>query len=292
MFFQQLINGITLGSTYALTAIGYTLVFGILELINFSHGATYMVGAFIFYILVVLLRMNILMAFGISAIATGVIGALFERLALRPLRDRGAAKITALISMIGVSMILQNSVMLLLGSETKGFPTIFEGKFLKVFGNDVSFIQIFIISFSFMSMLFVHCFIKNTRIGKAMRATAQNMEAAGLMGISIDKVISFTFFLGAFIAAVSGILVGMYYQTIDPGIGYLAGLKAFAAAVLGGIGVLPGAMLGGLLIGTSEIMAAGYIHAGYRDAVAFSILILVLLIRPSGLLGKPFQRKV
>ncbi|WHH57647.1 branched-chain amino acid ABC transporter permease [Petroclostridium sp. X23] len=292
MFFQQLINGITLGSTYALTAIGYTMVFGILELINFSHGSVYMTGAFLFYVLVVMFNVNIIAAFLLAILVTGALGYILEKLTLKPLRIKKAAKITALISTIGVSIILQNGVMLLLGSETKGFPTILKGKYLSVLGTDIAYIQLFILAFSLLMMISIHFFIKYTKMGKAMRGTAQNMEAAALMGISIDRVVSFTFFLGAAIAAVSGILVGMYYQTVDPGIGYMAGLKAFSAAVLGGIGVLPGAMLGGLLIGVSEIMAAGYIHAGYRDAVAFSILILVLLFKPSGLLGKPFQRKV
>lgn len=292
MFIQQLINGITLGSTYALTAIGYTLVFGILELINFSHGTIYMVGAFIFYVLTVMWKLPLIWAFGLAAFATGTLGFLLERWTLKPLRDRKAAKISALISTIGVSLILQNAVMLLLGSETKGFPTVFQGLYLPFFVTEIAVIQIFILAVSLLCMAFLHWFIKHTRMGKAMRATAQNREAAGLMGISTDQVVSFTFFLGAFMAAVSGILVGMYYQTVDPGIGYLAGLKAFAAAVLGGIGVLPGAMIGGLMLGISEILAAGYLHAGFRDAVAFALLISVLLLKPSGILGKPAQRKV
>jgi len=292
MFLQQLVNGITLGSTYALTAIGYTLVFGILERINFSHGSVYMAGAFIFYILATQLKMNFIAAFALSAAMTGMLGLVLEKMALKPLRKKGAAKITALISTIGISIILQNGVMLLMGSETKGFPSVFQGRYFNVFGTDVAFIQVFILLFSLVLMLALSYLIKSTRMGKAMRATAQNSEAAALMGISIDSVVSFTFFLGSFMAAVSGILVGMYYKSIDPGIGYLAGLKAFSAAVLGGIGVLPGAMLGGILIGISEILAAGYIHPGYRDAVAFAILILMLIIKPGGLLGKPTQRKV
>lgn len=292
MFIQQLINGITLGSAYALTAIGYTMVFGILELVNFAHGSVYMFGAFVCLMLISVLKINFFAAFIISLLVTGVLGAAIDRVCLYPLRTRNAPKVASLISTIGVSIFLQNLVMLLWGSETKNFPLVLNLGTLTIAGFKISYLQIIIMITCILLMLGLTVIIHKTKVGKAMRATAQNMEAAKLMGINVDRIISFTFFLGAALAAVAGIMIGMYYQTVDPMMGFMTGLKAFAAAVLGGIGVLPGAMIGGLLIGVFETLAAGYIHAGFRDAIAFGILISVLLVRPTGLFGKPAQKKV
>ncbi|SHJ10402.1 branched-chain amino acid transport system permease protein [Geosporobacter subterraneus DSM 17957] len=292
MLLQQMINGFTLGSAYALTAIGYTMVFGILELVNFSHGAVYMFGAFICLILITTFKINFLMAFLLSLVITGILGMLVDKICLYPLRMKNAPKVTSLISTIGVSIFLQNLVMLLWGSETKNFPMVFNLGTLNIKGFKLSYFQLVIMGTCIVLMIGLTLIIQRTKLGKAMRATAQNMEAAKLMGIHVDQVISFTFFLGAALAAVAGIMIGMYYQTVDPMMGFMTGLKAFAAAVLGGIGVLPGAVIGGLLIGVLETLAAGYIHAGYRDAIAFAILIGVLLVRPVGLLGKPVQKKV
>lgn len=292
MLLQQMINGFTLGSAYALTAIGYTMVFGILELVNFSHGAVYMFGAFICLILITTFKINFLMAFLLSLVITGILGMLVDKICLYPLRMKNAPKVTSLISTIGVSIFLQNLVMLLWGSETKNFPMVFNLGTLNIKEFKLSYFQLVIMGTCIVLMIGLTLIIQRTKLGKAMRATAQNMEAAKLMGIHVDQVISFTFFLGAALAAVAGIMIGMYYQTVDPMMGFMTGLKAFAAAVLGGIGVLPGAVIGGLLIGVIETLAAGYIHAGYRDAIAFAILIGVLLVRPAGLLGKPVQKKV
>ncbi|AOT69136.1 branched-chain amino acid ABC transporter permease [Geosporobacter ferrireducens] len=292
MLLQQMINGITLGSAYALTAIGYTMVFGILELVNFSHGAVYMFGAFICMMLITAFKINFFMAFLLSLVITGVLGILIDKICLYPLRIKNAPKVTSLISTIGVSIFLQNMVMLLWGSETKNFPMVLNLGTTNIMGVKISYFQLLIMAVCFILMATLTVIIQKTKMGKAMRATAQNMEAAKLMGIHVDQVISFTFFLGAALAAVAGIMIGMYYQTVDPMMGFMTGLKAFAAAVLGGIGVLPGAVIGGLLIGVIETLSAGYIHGGYRDAIAFAILIAVLMVKPTGLLGRQVQKKV
>ncbi len=292
MLLQQMINGITLGSAYALTAIGYTMVFGILELVNFSHGAVYMFGAFICMMLITAFKINFFMAFLLSLVITGVLGILIDKICLYPLRIKNAPKVTSLISTIGVSIFLQNMGMLLWGSETKNFPMVLNLGTTNIMGVKISYFQLLIMAVCFILMATLTVIIQKTKMGKAMRATAQNMEAAKLMGIHVDQVISFTFFLGAALAAVAGIMIGMYYQTVDPMMGFMTGLKAFAAAVLGGIGVLPGAVIGGLLIGVIETLSAGYIHGGYRDAIAFAILIAVLMVKPTGLLGRQVQKKV
>ncbi|MFT9493986.1 branched-chain amino acid ABC transporter permease [Anaerosolibacter sp.] len=292
MIIQQLVNGLTLGSTYALTAVGYSMVFGILELVNFSHGSVYMVGAFLTLIFLTSLKLNFFVSFLLSIILTGLLGILIDKVSLYPLRRKNAPKVTALISTIGVSIFLQNLVMLVWGSETKNFPLVINPGAVEVMGVKISFLQMIIFSMCLVIMIGLNTMIQKTRIGKAMRATAQNAEAAKLMGIDINRVIMITFFIGSALASVAGTMVGMYYQTIDPYIGYMAGLKAFAAAVLGGIGVLPGAIVGGLLIGVIETLAAAYINSGYRDAIAFAVLVLMLVIKPAGLLGKQVSKKV
>ena len=292
MILQQLINGLTLGSTYALTAVGYSMVFGILELVNFAHGSVYMVGAFLTLIFLTALKLNFFVSFMLSIILTGILGIAIDKFALYPLRKKNAPKVTALISTIGVSIFLQNLVMIVWGSETKNFPLVIDFGSIDFLGAKLSILQIMIFSMSLVTMIGLNIMIQKTKIGKAMRATAQNTEAAKLMGVNINTVIMTTFFIGSALASVAGTMVGMYYQTIDPYIGYMAGLKAFAAAVLGGIGVLPGAIIGGLLIGVTETLAAGYINSGYRDAIAFAILIFMLIIKPSGLLGKHNPKKV
>jgi branched-chain amino acid transport system permease protein len=292
MIFQQLINGLTLGSTYALTAVGYSMVFGILQLVNFAHGSVYMVGAFLTLIFLTALKLNFFMSFLLSIILTGVLGILIDKIALYPLRKRNAPKVTALISTIGVSIFLQNLVMIVWGSETKNFPLVINLGAVEILGTKISILQIIIFSICLLLMAGLNIMIQRTKIGKAMRATEQNPEAAKLMGIDVNLVIMITFFIGSALASVAGTMVGMYYQTIDPYIGYMAGLKAFAAAVLGGIGVLPGAIVGGLLIGVIETLAAGYINAGYRDAIAFAVLVIMLIVKPAGLLGKQALKKV
>lgn len=292
MVLQQLINGLTMGSIYALTAIGYTMVFGILELVNFSHGSVYMMGAFLTLTFITALGMNIGVALLLSILLTGALGIMVDKAAIAPLRKKNAPKINALIGTIGVSIFLQNLAMLVFGSETKNFPVIIKNGFISVGSYKLSYIQIIIFSISIFLMAALSFFIHRSKLGKAMRAAAQNMNAARLMGVNVNRIISITFFIGAALAAISGTLVGAYYQNVDSTMGYMAGLKAFSAAVLGGIGELKGAMIGGLLIGVIETFAAGYISAGYRDAIAFAVLILVLIIKPSGLLGKQAFKKV
>lgn len=292
MFFQQLLNGITMGSTYALIAIGYSMVFGILGLVNFSHGSIYMFGAMLTLVLITSLKMNFISAFILSIILTGVVGILVDKITLLPLRNKKAPKISALISTIGFSIFLQNLIMILFGSETKNFPNIIENKSIKVLSLNISYIQLLIFFLCIVLLILLALMIYKTKLGEAMRAASQNTVAAKLMGINVDYIITSTFFIGSSLAAVAGTLVGMYYQTVDPFIGFMAGLKAFAAAVLGGIGSLSGAVIGGITIGIIETLAAGYINSGYRDAIAFGVLIIVLIFKPSGILGKESIKKV
>jgi branched-chain amino acid transport system permease protein len=296
MLLQQLVNGITLGGVYALIALGYTMVYGILEFINFAHGEIFMVGAYIGLLSVGILPegsppfLKLLFCFAFSCSLTGILGVLVERVAYRPLR--GAPRLAPLISAIGVSIFLQNVVMLVAGSENKVFPQLFPSGGVRISGVDISYIQIFIISLSFAIMIALHLFITKTRIGTAMRATAQGMEVASLMGIDVNRIISLVFLIGSILGAVAGIMVGMYYGIIKYTMGYIAGLKAFTAAVFGGIGNIPGAMVGGFAIGILESLGAGYISSDYKDAFAFLILIAVLILRPSGIMGERVSEKV
>ena len=291
-FMQQLINGIALGSLYALTAIGYSLVYAVLELINFTHGTMYMVGAYLFYIFVSLCGLPFFPAFLLAIFLTGCLGYLVERYTLRPLRKKNLPKFTALICTIGVSIVIQNVMLLCVGSETRQYPTLFDGKYITVVTANISYIQIFVILMSVLMMVALTLFIRNSRTGMAMRATAQNSQATELMGIPVDRVVGLTFFFGAVLAAVSGIFACMIFRSVNLSIGVTTGNKTFAATVLGGIGELSGAVLGGLLIGIVETMTAGYISSSMRDIAAFVVLVAVLICRPCGLLGKPVRKKV
>lgn len=292
MFLQQLINGITIGSVYALVSIGFTMVFGVLELTNFANGSLYMLGAYLSLMLYSSTGMNFFLAFFLSILLTGGAGFLLDRLALRRLRNKQAPKLTALITTLGMSMIIDNFIMLVFGSETKPFPNQFNFGSFEVAGAVVSWVQIIILGCAFVLMLLLSCLVYKTKMGKAMLATAQNSEAAKLMGINVNSVIAFTFVVSGVLACISGNLVGMYYQTVSVTMGASVGMKTFASAILGGVGVLPGAMIGGLLVGIIETFAAGYISSGYRDAIAFMVLILVLLVKPSGLFGSKQINKV
>ena len=300
LLLQQIINGLTVGAVYALIALGYTMVYGILELINFAHGEIYMLGAYLGIILLGFLTatgvtaMSLPLSILITIIAAGVIcaayGATMEKIAYRPLRE--APRLAPLISAMGMSIFLQNYVMLTQGPNDKVFPHVIPLTKFKFMGVDVTYIQLFIMGASLVMMGALHFFIMKTKMGKAMRATALDKKAAGLMGINIDSVISVTFILGSFLAAVAGVMVGIYYGTVNFYIGYLAGMKAFTAAVLGGIGNVPGAMLGGFLLGILESLGAGYLWPEYKDAFAFLVLVLILIIRPQGLLGERVPDKV
>ena len=292
MFLQQLVNGITIGSTYALVAIGYSMVFGVLELINFAHGSVYMLGGYFTLMIYTGLGGYFYLAFLLSIILTGIVGFSIDFFALKTLRRKKAPRLSSLMATLGVGTIIDNCVLLFFGSETKPYPNMLDFGRFEVGGAIISWLQIIILIVAVLLMLITSFLVYKTKIGKAMRATAQNADAAKLMGVNVGGVISFTFIVGSALAAVAGTMVGMYYQAIDSTMGFSVGMKTFAAAVLGGVGVLPGAMVGGLAIGVIETIAASYISSGYRDAIAFAILILVLLFKPSGLFGKKQITKV
>jgi branched-chain amino acid transport system permease protein len=301
-FVQQLINGITLGSIYGLIAIGYTMVYGIIGMINFAHGDIFMVGAFI-----ALITFLVLVAIGITAVPlallivlivamalTALYGWTVERIAYRPLRH--SFRLAPLISAIGMSIFLQNYVQLLQGARVKSLPPVITGSYRLFeqhgFVVQVSTLQIIIIALTIVLMAAFTFMIATTPFGRAQRACEQDMTMAALLGIDVDRTISLTFVVGAALAAVAGLLVTLYYGVIDFFIGFLAGVKAFTAAVLGGIGSLPGAMLGGFLIGLIEAFWSGYVSSDYKDVAVFAILVLVLIFRPTGLLGRPEVEKV
>lgn len=300
MFFQQLVNGLTLGAVYALIALGYTMVYGVLELINFAHGEIYMMGAYlgiiVFGVLTSLgltssnLILSLTITFLFSILFSSAYGFTIEKIAYRPLRN--APRLSPLISAIGVSIFLQNYVMLAQGATDRVFPNLFGSAGFKLFGAQITYFQTFIIAVSSVLMVCLHIFVTRTRTGKAMRAVAQDKLMSALVGINIDTVISVTFIIGSGLAAVAGIMIAMYYGLVNYSIGYVAGIKAFTAAVLGGIGSLPGAMFGGIFLGLVESMGASYISSEYKDAYAFAVLIVVLLIKPSGIFGKTTEEKV
>jgi branched-chain amino acid transport system permease protein len=297
-FVQHVINGVSLGSIYALIALGYTMVYGILQLINFAHSEVYMVGAFAAYYAARNLGLNnspgfmtlvILLAF--AMVTCSVLGVTIERLAYRPLRK--APKLNSLITAIGVSLLLQYSGQIIFGADPKVFPNVLEETTVFTIGSvKVGSFDIAILGVGLFFMAVLTWMINYTKVGKAMRAVSSNNVVASLMGINVDRIISFTFVIGSSLAGVGAVLVGMKYPKIDPLMGMLIGLKAFVAAVLGGIGSLGGAVIGGILMGLSEEMVVAYLSSTYRDAFAFGLLILILIFRPAGLLGKASQEKV
>ncbi|WP_150302375.1 high-affinity branched-chain amino acid ABC transporter permease LivH [Pseudomonas profundi] len=301
-FVQQLLNGLTVGSTYALIAIGYTMVYGIIGMINFAHGEVYMIGSYIAFISIAALAMfgieflplMIIGTFIISMIVTSAYGYSIERVAYRPLR--GGNRLIPLISAIGMSIFLQNLVRLAQGSRDIAMPNLIPGGINigppEGFSATLSYMQMIIFAVTLISMTLLTLFITRSRMGRACRACAEDLKMTNLLGINTNGIIALTFVIGAALAAVAGVLLGMYYGVVNPYIGFMAGLKAFTAAVLGGIGSIPGAVLGGLLLGVTEAMTAGYFSSEYKDVVAFSLLILVLLFRPSGILGRPEVEKV
>lgn len=301
-FAQQLINGVTIGSVYGLIAIGYTMVYGIIGMINFAHGDIYMIGAFIaltcFMILNFIGIASIPILIGVALLAAIIITSFFgwsiERLAYKPLRY--STRLAPFITAIGVSIFLQNYVQLTQGARSKAMHPLIEGS-VELFGTggdtvSISYLQIFIILFTILSMIVFTFIISRTSLGRAQRACQQDKGMASLLGINVDRTISITFILGAALAGIAGLIVVLYYGVIHFYIGFLAGIKAFTAAVLGGIGSIPGAMLGGLIIGLVEALFAGYFSNEYKDVAAFTILILFLIFKPTGLLGKPEVEKV
>ena len=301
-FLQQLINGLTLGAIYGLIALGYTMVYGIIGMINFAHGEIYMLGAFISLIAYLAAT-----TIGGGSIAVGLLVALFatmaftslwgwtvERVAYRPLRK--APRLAPLISAIGVSIVLQNFTQLSQGARVKPLPPVIQGGLTLMRSDDftvtLSWLQIAIVVLTLALMGGFTWIITRTPLGRAQRATEQDMKMAALLGINVDRIVSATFIMGAALAAVAGLMVTLYYGVIDFYIGFLAGIKAFTAAVLGGIGSLPGAMLGGLAIGLIEAFWSGYFSIAYKDVATFGILVMVLLFRPTGLLGRPDVEKI
>ncbi|WP_163835189.1 high-affinity branched-chain amino acid ABC transporter permease LivH [Spartinivicinus ruber] len=301
-FIQQLLNGLTVGSTYALIAIGYTMVYGIIGMINFAHGEVYMIGSYITFIVLAGLMMLgldslvvlLVAAFIISMIITSTYGWSIERIAYRPLR--GGNRLIPLISAIGMSIFLQNYVRLGQGSRDIAMPSLIEGGWnfgpAESFHVTLSYMQLVIFVVTIVSMTILSLFISRSKMGRACRACAEDLTMTNLLGIDTNKIISLTFVIGAALAAIAGVLLSLYYGVINPYLGFIAGLKAFTAAVLGGIGSIPGAMLGGILLGIAEAFTAGYLSTEYKDVVAFLFLVFILLFMPTGILGKPEVEKV
>jgi len=297
-FFQLFLGGMTRGSIYALIALGYTMVYGIIKLINFAHGEIYMIGAFTALIVVGALGMTglnpvliFLIAGVIAVLSSAGYGVTIERVAYKPLRN--APRLSALISAIGMSLFLQNYVLLAQTSNFLPFPTLIpEFKFLEGAEGIITSTQIIILATTAVVMIILTLLIKLTRIGKAMRATSQDRQMAQLVGIGINKVIAFTFIIGSFTAAIGGVLICSHIGQINFYIGFIAGIKAFVAAVLGGIGSIPGAVLGSFVLGLTESFGTGYISSDYEDVFAFLFLILILTFRPSGILGREKRQKV
>ena len=291
LLMQQLVNGLAVGSIYALIALGYTMVYGTIKLINFAHGDVYMMGAFIGYFAVMVLKMNVFVALLVAMVACAVLGVVIERVAYKPLRN--STRVAALITAIGVSYLLENAMSYFFGAESRPFPSDFGTETITLFGDvSVNGKQILIFGVTVVLMALLQFIVRYTKMGKAMRAVAVDEQAAQLMGIDVDGVISFTFALGSSLAGIAGVLVGVYYNTISTTMGITVGLKAFVAAVLGGIGSIPGAMVGGYLIGLLETMVSFFGYSPYRDGVVYFLLFIILIVLPAGLFGKNVREKV
>ena len=295
-FIQQMINGLTLGSVYALIALGYTLVYGIIKLLNFAHGDIFMVGSFVSYYLILSFNMNVFVAFLGTMAITAVLGVVTDQIAYKPLRS--APRISALITAIGVSYLLRNGMIVLAGAETRAYLQAFDNvpsfvnQSFQIGNITIRVMQVILLVTTIALMVILQFIVQKTKMGKAMRAVSVDADAAQLMGIDTNTVIAFTFVLGSALAGASGMLVGIYYNSISPLLGAGYGTKAFVAAVIGGIGLIPGAVLGGYLLGMTEVMITAYGNSMIRDAVVYIILIVILLIRPAGLLGKHQSEKV
>lgn len=289
---QQIVNGVSLGSIYALIALGYTMVYGIIKLINFAHGEIYMVGAYIGFALTTFFNFSFFPALILSMLLSSLLGVIIEKVAYKPMRN--STRISALITAISVSLFLQYGMMYFVSPETRTYPSVLPNKAVKILGTnaviDIKNIYILLVTLVLMSIL--QYIIYRTKTGKAMRAVALDMDASQLMGIDINKTISYTFAIGSSLAGAAGVLVGTYYNTINPLMGAVPGLKAFIAAVIGGIGVIPGAVFGGFFLGITETTVSALGGSLYKDAVAFAILIIILLIKPNGIFGSNQKEKV
>lgn len=289
-FSEQLINGLTLGSVYALLALGYTMVYGIIKLINFAHGEIYMIGAFAGYFAANTLGLSLIPTILVAMVISALAGVIIEKVAYKPLRN--SPRITLLITAIGVSLLLQNGMRLLVGANPKSFPTLIQNKVISLGVVEINNKTILLLAVSAVLLLILQFIVYKTKVGKAMRAASFDIEASQLMGINVNNTISLTFAIGSALAGVAGVLVAILYPSITPYMGTMPGLKAFVAAVLGGIGSIPGALIGGFLMGMIETLTKAYISTSFSDAIAFSVLIIILLIKPSGLLGKKTNEKV
>ncbi|MBA5729888.1 branched-chain amino acid ABC transporter permease [Aerococcaceae bacterium INB8] len=290
LFLQQLVNGVALGSIYALMALGYTMVYGTIKLINFAHADVFMMGAFVGYYLVTVLEMNLFLAMIIAMIFCAILGVVIERVAYKPLRN--STRVASLITAIGVSYFLQNIMIYFLGPEVRSFPSPLETSIYRIGNIVINSKQILVFVITVILMIVLYLIVQRSKMGKAMRAVAVDSEASQLMGIDVNRVISFTFALGSGLAGIAGVLVGVYYNSISPGMGTALGLKAFVAAVVGGVGSIPGAMVGGYVIGILETIVTFMGGSMYKDAVVYGLLIVILLVLPSGLFGKNVKEKV
>ena len=289
-FLQQVINGLALGSVYALLALGYTMVYGIIQLINFAHGEIYMIGAFAGFYSASTLKLPLLPTLLVAMTVSALAGIIIEKIAYKPLRN--SPRIALLITAIGISLFLQNAMRLLVGSNPKPFPDLINAGSINIGPIQIEVKTILMFVVSALLVILLQFIVYKTKVGKAMRASSQDMEAASLMGINVDNTISLTFAIGSALAGIAGVLVAISYPSITPYMGAMPGLKAFVAAVLGGIGSIPGALVGGIAIGLLETFSKAYISTNFSDAIVFAILIVILLIKPSGLLGKKTNVKV
>ena len=290
MFLTQVLNGLQLGSIYALVALGYTMVYGIILLLNFAHGDIIMFGSYVAWIALVQLGLNPAIAVLLAIFDCVLLGVLIDKVAYAPLRE--APRLSILITAIGVSYLLENGVQLLLGADAKVVPSISDLGTVQVFGSTLSGTALLTVAVTIVATVVLTLLVQKTRLGKAMRAVSEDMGAARLMGVNVNSTISFTFAVGSALAGIAAILYSMAYQQVSPTMGVMLGTKAFVAAVLGGIGSIPGAVIGGLIVGFSEVFVAAFGLSVWQDAVVFLLLILVLVVKPTGLLGRPVTEKV
>ena len=290
MFLTQVLNGLQLGSIYALVALGYTMVYGIILLLNFAHGDIIMFGSYVAWIALVQLGLNPAIAVLLAIFGCVGLGVLIDKVAYAPLRE--APRLSILITAIGVSYLLENGVQLLLGADAKVVPSIIDLGTVQVFGSTLSGTALLTVAVTIVATVVLTLLVQKTRLGKAMRAVSEDMGAARLMGVNVNSTISFTFAVGSALAGIAAILYSMAYQQVSPTMGVMLGTKAFVAAVLGGIGSIPGAVIGGLIVGFSEVFVAAFGLSVWQDAVVFLLLILVLVVKPTGLLGRPVTEKV